>query len=115
MFSSTKYCIIFNILAFGFSCLIITYTLGCIYTHKYISYYMLMFSKEHPTCIKFFSKIVISTCHVYTYKYGGEPATYREVIENGNIRLMSRNVFFFFFFFFCLGGARCWIIFYFNF
>ena len=38
---------------------------------------MLKFLKEHPTCIKFFSKIVTSTRHVYTYKCGGEPATYR--------------------------------------
>ena len=49
VFSSTKYCNawslsnIFNIVAFGFSYLIITYTLGCIYTPKYISYYILMF------------------------------------------------------------------------
>ena len=46
---STKYCNawslsnIFNILAFGFLYLIITYTLGCIYRQKYISYYILMF------------------------------------------------------------------------
>ena len=47
----------------------------------------------------FLSKIVISTHHVYTYKYGGEPATYREVMYNGNIRLlMSQNVVFFFLF-----------------
>ena len=36
-----------------------------------------MFLKEHP--IMLLSKIVISTRHVYTYKCGGEPATYREV------------------------------------
>ena len=83
-FSSTTYCNawslsnIFNIFAFGFSYLIITYTLGCLYTQKYISYYILMFLKEHP--IMFLSKIVISTRHIYTYKCGGEPATYREGI-----------------------------------
>ena len=50
--SSTKYCNVwslsnvFNILAFGFSYLIITYTLGCICTQKYISYYILMFFKR---------------------------------------------------------------------
>ena len=43
--------------------------------HKYISYYILMFLKEHT--IMFFSKIVMSTRHVYTYKCGSEPATYR--------------------------------------
>ena len=83
-FSSTKYCNacslshIFNMPAFGFLYLIITYTLGCIYMHRYISYYILMFLKENP--IMFFSKIVISKRHVYTYKCGGEPATYREVV-----------------------------------
>ena len=70
--------IYFNILAFDYSYLIITYTFGCVYTKRYISYYILMVLKEHP--IRFLSKIVISTRHVYKYKCGGEPATYREVI-----------------------------------
>ena len=36
------------------------------------------FLKEYP--IMFLNKIVISTRHVYTYKCGGGPATYHEVI-----------------------------------
>ena len=58
--------------------IIITYTLGSIYTQKYSSYYILMFLKEQSRT--FLSITVISTRHVYTYKCGGEPATYREVI-----------------------------------
>ena len=67
-----------------------------------------MFLKEHP--IMYFSKIVISTRHVYTYKCG---VSQRHIVKSskmaisGYIRLlMIQNVFCFLFFFFWGGGVQ---------